>query len=104
MTVLSADGKIISGDVISFLSSDEPSYPQLTRLYLEYDFRIIEVTKIGDENRPLHQFTMAYKDSADEQAVTPVFDSLHELELHTQEHVIEILQRTVFESTLIASE
>ena len=102
MAVLSTDGKIISGDVVNFLSSDESSYPQLTRLYLEYDFRVIEITKIGDEAQPKRPFTLSYKSRTSERAVTPTFDSLEELEHHTQENVLAILQETVFQTTFIS--
>ena len=103
MAVLSKDGKLISGDIVNFLGIDESEYPQLTRLYIEFDFRVIEVSKIDGIALPTSQFIVTFRNRcAEDRAVTPLFDSLDELERHTDENVVDILQKTVFEATLIA--
>ena len=43
MAVLSHHGQKLSGTEIHFLSRDEQEYPQLTRLCLDFDFRVLGV-------------------------------------------------------------
>jgi hypothetical protein len=106
MAVLSTDGNIMSGDVVNFISSDEPQYPQLTRLYLEFDFRVLEVSKISGRPTRLHKFMLTYKSrtASNALAITPLFDSLADLERHTDANVLAILEKTVFETTMASAE
>lgn len=105
MVVLRRDGGSISGDVISFLSSDEFSYPQLTRLYLEFDFSVVQVTHVDTKPTSAQRYVLAYKgENAEEsKVVTPEFESLQALEVHIEENILDILQKTVFETTQINS-
>ena len=105
MVVLRRDGQNISGDIINFLSSDELSYPQLTRLYLEFDFNVVEVTHVEESPASSRRYVLAYKgeNAMDSRVVTPEFESLHTLETYIEENVLDILQRTVFETTQIGS-
>ena len=43
MTVLHAKGKQLNGREIQFLSRDELDYPQLMRLCLDFDFRVLGI-------------------------------------------------------------
>jgi len=97
MAVRSQDGTIINGNEINFLGPDEATYPQLTRLYLDFDFRVLAVP---DANQPDCRYLVSYKsyNATDGLAITPLFDSLTELETYTNDHIIDILHETLFES------
>jgi hypothetical protein len=97
MPVISRDGEIISGSEISFLSKDEETYPQLTRLFFDFDFRIVAIPSSGDSPDTRYLITFASPATESQRtAVTPAFASLAELEAYTDQHVIEILHETLF--------
>lgn len=97
MAVRSQDGTIINGNEINFLGTDEATYPQLTRLYLDFDFRVLAVP---DASRASRGYLVTYKgyNASDALAITPLFASLAELETYTNDNIIEILHDTLFES------
>ena len=101
MAVLSHEGRNIRGDEVNFLSSDEQTYPQLTRLYLDFDFHVVHVTHIEEKPTLLDRYLVTYRNmtAREEQVITPQFDSLVELEQYIDDHILEILQNTVFEAT-----
>lgn len=96
MSAISREGEVIGGRQINFLIRDEETYPQLTRLYLDFDFRVLAIAsaKTGIEKR----YLISYRNSHDMHttAVSPAFDSLPDLEEYTDDNIIEILHETLF--------
>lgn len=96
MAVMSRKAKIISGSQISFLSRDEEAYPQLTRLYLDYDFQVLAIASARVDMAA--QYLITYRNPQDSltTVVSPAFDSLPDLEEYTNDNIIEILHETLF--------
>lgn len=94
MTAISRDGKIISGKELTFIAEDEEHYPQLTRLFLDFDFRVFAIGEINQNDR----FLVTYRNFHDHHAaaVTPAFSTLAALEAHCDKHIIKILRDTLF--------
>lgn len=96
MTTISGEGEAIGGSQINFLSRDEETYPQLTRLYLDFNFRVLAIAsaKAGVDK----QYLISYRNTHDihSTAVSPAFDSLPDLEEYTNDNIIEILHETLF--------
>lgn len=92
-------GDVISGSEIRFLSKDEETYPQLTRLSLDFDFRILTIA--SSDSAIKKQYLITYRDSRDVHttAITPAFESLPDLEEYTNDNIIEILHDTLFATT-----
>lgn len=96
MRAVSHQGAVISGNEVNFLGCDELTYPQLTRLYLDFDFRVLSIASGRPD--PQQQFLITYRNSRDTYttAVSPAFDSLPDLEAYTDDNIIEILHQTLF--------
>lgn len=96
MLAISHQGEVISGSEVSFLSKDEEIYPQLTRLFFDFDFRVLAVPSTEADTGT--RYLITYRTSSDDSrnAVTPAFGSLGELESYTDENVIDILHQTLF--------
>ena len=99
MAVLSQQGKQLTGKEVQFLSRDELDYPQLTRLCLDFDFRVLGVNP--DSPAKTIQYLISEKNyrQRDLSPITPLFDSLAELEHYTNAHIIDILHDTLFEDS-----
>lgn len=96
MPVISLEGDLVSGSEVSFISKDEENYPQLTRLFLDFGFRVLAVPSPGDNVDTRYLITFGdMTSSAQRSAVTPAFPSLSELEAYTDEHIIDILHGTL---------
>ena len=98
MAVVSQEGKQLSGREIQFLSRDEVVYPQLTRLCLDFDFRVLGIDADSSHAKAT-QYLISEKHyrSQDLNPITPLFDSLAELEQYTNTHIIDILHDMLVE-------
>jgi len=98
MAVLNEEGRQLNGREVHFLSRDELDYPQLTRLCLDFDFRVLGVYSLTTESKPnATRYLISdrhYRDH-DLNPITPLFDSLAELERYTNAHIIDILHDTL---------
>lgn len=97
MTVRLPNGKVLNGTEITFLGEDEACYPQLLRLNLDFDFRVLAIENFKEGGK---QYMVTYKSGGASEAtpVTPLLGSLSDLEDYTNEHIIEILHDTLFEA------
>lgn len=88
---------MVKGNEITFLAEDEAVYPQLRRLYLDFDFRVFATGESGQQRR----YFVTYKNLHDRHAiaVTPAFDSLRELESHSDRNIIQILRDSLLSSS-----
>ncbi len=100
MAVLNEKGRQLNGREVQFLSRDELDYPQLMRLCLDFDFRVLGVLNEGQDQRNTRYLISDkhYRDH-DLNPITPLFDSLEELEHYTNAHIIDILHDTLFEDS-----
>ncbi|MCW8195021.1 hypothetical protein F6455_09505 [Proteobacteria bacterium 005FR1] len=96
MPVISRDGEVLSGHEIGFLSTDEDLYPQLTRLFFDFNFRVVAIP--AGENSSSSQYLVTFGNVGEDSlsAITPAFASLDELESYTNENIIDILHQTLF--------
>jgi hypothetical protein len=99
MAVLSQQGKQLSGREIHFLSRDELDYPQLTRLCLDFDFRVLGVSSESPQPETRYLISDKHYRDQDLSPITPLFDSLAELERYTNAHIIDILHDTLLEDS-----
>lgn len=53
MPIILQDGNIVCGTEVSFLNRDEINYPQLMRLHLDFDFRVLSLSNSLLGNNPL---------------------------------------------------
>lgn len=97
MAVLSQHGKRLSGREVQFLSRDELDYPQLTRLCLDFDFRVLGVPADTADDSTQYLISESHYRRQDLNPITPLFDSLAELERYTNAHIIDILHDTLFD-------
>ena len=97
MTVLSQYGKPLTGTEIHFLNRDEVDYPQLTRLCLDFDFRVLGVSPSPATQSTQYFVSDKHYRNQDLAPVTPLFDSLAELEHYTNANIIDILHDALFE-------
>ena len=97
MAVLSQHGKKLSGTEIHFLSRDEVDYPQLTRLCLDFDFRVLGIAPAHAQASTQYLISEKHYRDQDLNPITPLFDSLAELEHYTNAHIIDILYATLFD-------
>ena len=93
MAVLNDQGKQLNSKEVQFLSRDEHDYPQLMRLCLDFDFRVL-----GVNANSATQYLISDKHYRDQDLnpITPLFNSLAELEHYTNAHIIDILHDTLF--------
>jgi len=84
------------GTAINFISPDEQEYPQLTRLYLDFNFRVLVLSSTPERtgnNHPSKQYLLAAqtRQSLTGTAISPKFTSLNELERYADDNIIDIL-------------
>ena len=99
MAVLSQHGQTLDGTEIHFISRDELDYPQLTRLCIDFDFRVLGVTPHSNNEQTQYLISDKHYRDQDLSPITPLFDSLAELERYTNAHIIDILHDSLFEET-----
>jgi len=99
MAVLYQHGQKLSGTEIQFLSRDELDYPQLTRLCLDFDFRVLGVPSTHPQHNTQYLISEKHYREQDLNPITPLFDSLAELERYTNAHIIDILYDTLFDES-----
>ncbi len=97
MAVLSQHGQTLDGTEIQFISRDEQDYPQLTRLCIDFDFRVLGVNPNPSADQTQYLISDKHYREQDLAPITPLFDSLAELERYTNAHIIDILQDSLFE-------
>ena len=95
MAVHYQQGKQVNGKEIQFLSRDEVDYPQLMRLCLDFNFRVLGVNSTEHRKTQYLISNREYR-SQELNPITPLFDSLTELEHYTNAHIIDILSDTLF--------
>ncbi|MGH1470808.1 MAG: hypothetical protein ACRBCS_06415 [Cellvibrionaceae bacterium] len=94
MAVISLDGDIVTGTEVKFLSTDSEQYPQLTRLSVDFDYRILELDEVSQPAFLVvsHQYL-----TSEAPAITPTKPSLKELEAFTNDNILDILQDALYE-------
>ena len=82
---------------IQFLNRTETNYPNLTRLSLDFGFRVLETLKLGGD-QPKRSFVLVTDDyrCSHGDAITPQFDSLKALDNHIADKVVDILHDYLF--------
>jgi len=125
MPIILQNGNIVCGTEVSFLDRDEANYPQLMRLHLDFDFRVLSLSNPahgGDQvqGNPLPALlnTAAANEPAlksseqsarylvtfnthrdkDVPTITPVFSSLPELESYANDNIVDILNKLVVDA------
>ncbi|MGI1680003.1 MAG: hypothetical protein K6L75_14775 [Cellvibrionaceae bacterium] len=94
MAVISLDGDIVTGTEVKFLSTDSEQYPQLTRLYLDFDYRILEVNVL---DQPSFLIVSSEYLTTHTPAITPAKLSLRDLEAFTNDNILDILHDVLYE-------
>ncbi|GAB1267998.1 hypothetical protein NBRC116493_12510 [Aurantivibrio infirmus] len=110
MSIILQDGNIVCGKEVSFLNRDEVEYPQLMRLQLDFDFRVLSLTAMNvsanaannssESPTPKGQYLITFNTyrQQDVPTITPVFPSLPELEQYANENIVDILNKLVVDS------
>ncbi|WP_439133938.1 hypothetical protein [Pseudomaricurvus sp.] len=86
---------IIGSRKVQFLNRQESLFPHLLRLSMDFSFHVLELLSNSPEKGK--QYTLAADDFFNEtNAVTPLFSSLHELNQHVGEQMVDILHDYLF--------
>lgn len=86
---------LIGSREIRFVSRQESTYPQLMRMCLDFDFRVLQIPPGPDSHK---QFVLSAGDllSANDAAMTPPFESLSQLDAYVARNQVDILHHYLF--------
>ncbi|WP_111642434.1 hypothetical protein [Marinimicrobium alkaliphilum] len=96
---LSQDDLLASRE-IRFINRQESNYPQLMRMCMDFDFRVLQLMHrpANDTEGARYAFVLTTRDyRADEKAaITPSLASLAELDAYVSQHQVDILHDYLF--------
>lgn len=95
MAVISLDGDIVTGTEVKLLNTDSEQYPQLTRLFVDFDYRILKLD--GFDQSAFLLVSSEYLSTVNTPAITPIKPTLADLETFTNDNILEILHEALYE-------
>jgi hypothetical protein len=85
---------LIGSKEIRFVSRQESTYPQLMRMCLDFDFRVLQIP--GSSSPQQFVLSTGHLDSANDAAMTPPFESLLQLDAYVARNQVDILHQYLF--------
>lgn len=85
---------------IRFLDRQSTNYPNLTRLCLDFDFRVIQILHDSPTPTESKSFVVVahdYRTTTPIAAITPACTSLEQLEEYITKHLVDILHDYLFD-------
>lgn len=93
-----SDDHLLGSREIRFLSREESNYPNLMRLCLDFDFRVLQLlhkTPVPTANKSFVLVTRDYR-LTPTAAISPAFAELGQLEQYVHRHQVDILHDYLF--------